>query len=125
MAGFGEQIVRRKNDVAARFPRGLPPGRPGVPGVGVSPGCQNPRDPRRNGGGFPVFPPNLMTPDSSAPSAARKSVPALVFFGLCLLFHLRGTSVGWQSQQMPGNEFRQSQTAITAYYVQQDNDFSL
>lgn len=66
-----------------------------------------------------------MTPDNAVPSAARKSVAALVFFGLCLAFHLWGTSVGWQSQQMPGNEFRQSQTAITAYYVQQDNDFSL
>ena len=66
-----------------------------------------------------------MIPDQPAISRPKDSLIAWVFFGLCLAYHLWGTSVGWKSQQMPGNEFRQTQTAITAFYVQKDNDFSL
>jgi hypothetical protein len=34
-------------------------------------------------------------------------------------------TLGWNSANLPGNEFRQAQTAISAYHIQKDNDFSL
>lgn len=45
--------------------------------------------------------------------------------GLVALMHLAGALVGWDSERLPGNEFRQTHTAITAYFIQQDSDFSL
>jgi len=48
-----------------------------------------------------------------------------VLFILCLGYNFWGVTVGWQSKNLPGVEFRQAQTAISAYFIQQDNDFSL
>lgn len=33
-------------------------------------------------------------------------------------------TVGWQSKNLPGNEFRQTQTAISTYWIEAENDFS-
>ncbi len=44
---------------------------------------------------------------------------------LALGFHGWGVSVGWHNASLPGNEFRQTQTAITALFIQRDHDFSL
>ena len=44
---------------------------------------------------------------------------------LLLGFHAWGVSVGWRNSSMYGNEFRQTQTAITALFIQRDHDFSL
>ena len=48
----------------------------------------------------------------------------LLFCGL-LAFHGWGASVGWRNLNLPGVEFRQAQTAISAYFIQRDHDFSL
>jgi len=48
--------------------------------------------------------------------------------GLFLLaagFNLWGVAHGWHHANLPGNEFRQTHTAISAYYIQRDHDFSL
>lgn len=49
----------------------------------------------------------------------------MVWFACCLAFHGWGVAVGWKSRNLPGQEFRQAQTALSAYFIQQDRDFSL
>lgn len=46
-------------------------------------------------------------------------------FLCCLLFNFWGVGVGWESKNLPGGEFRQAQTALSAYWIKADNDFSL
>ncbi|MCF7689143.1 MAG: glycosyltransferase family 39 protein [Cephaloticoccus sp.] len=45
-------------------------------------------------------------------------VGALVFGGW-------GMSVGWESKTLPGVEYRQAQTALSVFFIDQENDFSL
>ncbi|MDQ5978398.1 MAG: hypothetical protein QG602_1372, partial [Verrucomicrobiota bacterium] len=49
---------------------------------------------------------------------------ALGLFLACLAFHFWGVQVGWQSRNLPGGEFRQAQTALSAYWIKQENNFS-
>lgn len=49
----------------------------------------------------------------------------LALFAAGLLFHLWGMTVGWESRNMPGVEYRQAQTAISAFFIKQENNFSL
>ena len=46
-------------------------------------------------------------------------------FLLVLGFSLWGVFVGWRSPNLYGNEFRQTQTAISSLFIQRDHDFSL
>ena len=47
-------------------------------------------------------------------------------FLACLGFHCWGVvGVGWESKNLPGLEFRQAQTALSAYYIKLENNFSL
>ena len=39
--------------------------------------------------------------------------------------HFGASTIGWNNPNLPGVEFRQAQTAISAYFIQQENDFSL
>lgn len=60
---------------------------------------------------------------------SRSANPAVsrwffVCFLVALAFHFWGMTVGWQSKNLPGNEFRQTQTAISTYWIEADNDFS-
>lgn len=57
--------------------------------------------------------------------ALRTEGLLLALFLALLGFHAWGTSVGWKNGNLLGNEFRQTQTAITAMFVQRDHDFSL
>jgi hypothetical protein len=50
---------------------------------------------------------------------------ALLVLCVAALFHLWTMTLGWTSANLPGNEFRQAQTAISAYHIQKDSDFSL
>ncbi len=67
-----------------------------------------------------------MTEPSPA-TATGRTERRLAFWVLCVagLFHLWTMTLGWTSANLPGNEFRQAQTAISAYHIQKDNDFSL
>ncbi len=50
----------------------------------------------------------------------------LVGLFLCAAgFHLWGVTHGWHHASLAGNEFRQTHTAVSAYYIQRDHDFSL
>lgn len=62
------------------------------------------------------------------PSARTSPVESRWLFGvflLCLAFNFWGVGVGWESKNLPGGEFRQAQTALSAYWIKADNDFSL
>ncbi|MEO6995775.1 MAG: hypothetical protein ABI273_19370 [Lacunisphaera sp.] len=50
---------------------------------------------------------------------------ALLFFGAALAFNLWAVTVGWQNGNLRGMEFRQAQTALSTYFIQQENNFSL
>lgn len=47
----------------------------------------------------------------------------MIVFGLALGFSVFALRVGWESGNLPGYEFRQAQTALSAYYLQQDGNF--
>lgn len=49
----------------------------------------------------------------------------LALFAAGLLFHLWGMGVGWESKNMPGVEYRQAQTALSAFFIKQEGNFSL
>ncbi len=50
---------------------------------------------------------------------------ALGLFAICLAFHSWGVHVGWQSKNLPGVEYRQAQTALSAYWIGVEHNFSL
>lgn len=58
------------------------------------------------------------------PAAWEKRLVGILFGGL-LLFNIWGVSVGWKNLNLPGCEFRQAQTALSALFIQRDHDFSL
>jgi Dolichyl-phosphate-mannose-protein mannosyltransferase len=67
----------------------------------------------------------MSTTASPAPiSPLEKRLVGLLFGGL-LLFNLWAVSVGWKNLNLPGCEFRQAQTALSALFIQRDHDFSL
>lgn len=47
-----------------------------------------------------------------------------IFIG-ALCFHLQEVTLNWKAPFMSGHEFRQAQTAITTYYIDRQNNFSL
>ncbi len=63
--------------------------------------------------------PNVPLPDR------RETCFAVLVFALCLALNGWGVQVGWRSLNLPGHEFRQAQTALSAFHIQQDRDFSL
>ena len=67
----------------------------------------------------------MSVPSSNQDSSRRESVFFLAFFCGCLLFHGWVMGEGWSNRNLPGVEYRQAQTAIAAYYIQQNHDFSL
>ncbi|MEO6874088.1 MAG: hypothetical protein ABI222_04635 [Opitutaceae bacterium] len=64
------------------------------------------------------------------PSVARvpgrmESWLALAVFVGCVACHFGAAMIGWQSKNLPGVEFRQAQTALSAQFIKQENNFSL
>lgn len=55
----------------------------------------------------------------------REILVTVVVFCAVLAFHIWGVTVAWTSLNLPGHEFRQAQTAISAWFIQRDRDFSL
>ncbi len=51
--------------------------------------------------------------------------PAFWVLTAALLFNFWAATVGWNNLNLPGVEFRQAQTAISAHFIQQENNFSL
>ena len=50
---------------------------------------------------------------------------AVAVFVVALVFHAWAMTVGWTSRNLPANEFRESQTALSAFWIKADHDFSL
>ncbi len=50
---------------------------------------------------------------------------AVGLFCLALAFHFWGALVGWKSLNLPGCEFRQTQTGVSAFFIQREHNFSL
>jgi hypothetical protein len=48
-----------------------------------------------------------------------------MMFAVLLALHFFAVSVGWNNGNLPGCEFRQTQTAISAQAIQRENNFSL
>ena len=65
-----------------------------------------------------------MPEDSAQPGRDERRI-AVAVFGVLLAINVWGVSVGWRSGILPGNEFRQTQTAITALFIQREHNFSL
>src|SRR5258708_2656342 len=62
----------------------------------------------------------------SSPQISRQENRFLTWiFCAAFLFHLYSVTISWKASFMSGHEFRQAQTAITTYYIDQQNNFSL
>ncbi|MEO6002112.1 MAG: glycosyltransferase family 39 protein [Opitutus sp.] len=75
------------------------------------------------------FPEQSVTTVTSASSlshetAVDRAIARSLFCALAL-FHLWAVLVGWRSGLLQGNEFRQTQTALTTLFVQREQNFSL
>lgn len=70
----------------------------------------------------------MTTPETSA-EPQLPGVPrgwwAVGWFLLILGLHLWAITRGWTNQNLPGHEFRQAQTAVSAYFIQKEHNFSL
>ena len=64
-------------------------------------------------------------PAASRPPRRLGLWAALAVFAGCLAFHFGGAMVGWQSKNLPGVEYRQAQTAVSALFINRDDNFSL
>ncbi len=58
-------------------------------------------------------------------SPTGRDVLIAALFVLALGFNGWAVSVGWKHANLPGQEFRQAQTAISAYFIKQEHNFSL
>jgi hypothetical protein len=67
--------------------------------------------------------------EKTAKNTARGSGGERAGWGVVLIaalaFNVWGVTLNWSSTDLPGNGFRQTQTAITALFVQRENDFGL
>ena len=61
---------------------------------------------------------------AQAPSRGESRFIMALFLA-CLGFHGWAVGVGWESKNLPGVEFRQAQTALSAHFIRQENNFSL
>lgn len=61
------------------------------------------------------------------PPSTRNLDRAYIFavFGAALAVHLFCTTINWTRGFLSGHEFRQTQTALIAYYIDQENNFSV
>ncbi len=66
-----------------------------------------------------------MSDGQPRPPNRSERIGVWLVFGLLVCFHLWGATVGWRSNNLPGGEFRQAQTAISAYFIQQEDNYAL
>ena len=55
----------------------------------------------------------------------NRTLPARSLLFVVLLFHFGAATIGWNNLNLPGVEFRQAQTAISAFFIQKEGNFSL
>ena len=66
-----------------------------------------------------------MTPSLRAKTEHHERVLIGVLFAILLVFHFWASTVGWTTPDLPGIEFRQTQTAISAYFIKAEHNYSL
>jgi hypothetical protein len=66
-----------------------------------------------------------MESEAQRKPARGERIFAACLLGGLLLFAVWGVAGGWRSRALMGNGFRQTQTAITALFVQREHNFSL
>ena len=66
----------------------------------------------------------MVAPSIPLPPSRTESRWFFFLFLAAALFHLWGVGVGWESKNLPGGEFRQAQTALSAYWIKAENNFS-
>jgi hypothetical protein len=64
-------------------------------------------------------------PPAASPARPLSAKLVAAVFLLALVFNLWGVSTGWKHINLPGYEFRQTQTAISALFIQREHNFSL
>lgn len=64
-------------------------------------------------------------PVESLPVSSRERSLLIAGFVLLVMLHFWAATRNWASTDLPGNGFRQTQTAITAMFVQREHNFSL
>jgi len=62
--------------------------------------------------------------DAPTPSR-REAWPLIGIFCAALIAHVYFATFNWKSAFLPGHEFRQTQTALVTYYIDQQDNFSL
>ena len=68
----------------------------------------------------------LHTPmPSAATTDRRQTIFLIVLFCVALAAHFHFATRNWQYRFMMGHEFRQTQTALIAHYIDKENNFSL
>jgi hypothetical protein len=60
-----------------------------------------------------------------AETSRRENLIFTGIFFLALIYHVYGITLNWTAGFLSGHEFRQAQTAITSYYIDQQDNFSL
>jgi dolichyl-phosphate-mannose--protein O-mannosyl transferase len=65
------------------------------------------------------------SPSSSSPDSTADQIFLVVLFVATVVANLILVTRSWHSGFLIGHEFRQSQTAIISYYIDQQNNFSL
>ncbi|MES1168869.1 MAG: hypothetical protein ABUL61_06830, partial [Oleiharenicola lentus] len=63
--------------------------------------------------------------NAPAQPARGEMVIAASCLVLAVIFHAWGATVGWMNLNLPGCEFRQTQTAISAHFIPQEKNYSL
>lgn len=66
-------------------------------------------------------------PHDASPPAGRPIPARLTFalFAVVLALHLLGATTGWRYGMLPGNSFRQAQTALTTLFIKQSGEAAL
>ncbi|MBA4135761.1 MAG: hypothetical protein C0518_00430 [Opitutus sp.] len=67
----------------------------------------------------------MRIPAVFAQAGRVEAVAAVLVFVVAVAFHSWGASVGWESKNLPGVEYRQAQTALSAYFIDLEDNFSL
>lgn len=71
-----------------------------------------------------IFPAAMESAAPGEPTLLERRLVLAVFVA-CLAFHGWGMTVGWQSKNLPGGEFRQAQTALSTYWIKAEKNYSL
>ena len=57
--------------------------------------------------------------------SGRENIALIILFCAALLAHIFFATFNWRSGFLPGHEFRQTHTALIAYYIDKENNFSV